>query len=116
MAKPIALPLAQEQPGPSLNLRFQLVFAVTGQPVQCPGFIVAPGMGVTLYPVNGTAVNTNPCYVADYPEALGTSSAVTLPAGGDVTKGWPVDHTGSIWASGTAGDGLLVTIQMASIG
>jgi hypothetical protein len=114
--KPITLPLAQEQPGPSLNLRFQLVFASTGAPVRCPAFTVAPGMVVTLRTINGAQLNTAVCFVADYPEALGTVASVAIPPGADVTLGWPIDNTGDIWAQGTEGDGLLVSIQQSAIG
>ena len=108
--------LAELQPQGALNLRFQLVFAVTGQPVNGPGFIVPPGAQVNLRTVNGAAVNANACSIGDYPEQLGTSTAMVLPPGADVTVPWPCNNLSQIWASGTAADGLLITLLVNSVG
>jgi hypothetical protein len=116
MAKPIALPLASEQPGPSMNIRFQLVFTDDNGFIQCPGFQVAPGQVVTLRTVNGATLNASTIFVADYPEQLFTSSAFAIPPGADVTVPWPIDNTAQIFAKGDTTDGLLVSIQQASIG
>jgi hypothetical protein len=108
--------LAETQIQPPQNIRFQLKFVTTGLAVQCPAFNVAPGWTVTLLPINGSGVNANPCSVAEDPGMLGTTSARTLPAGSDVSMGWPTVNTANIFASGTAGDGLLVVITSLGLG
>jgi len=118
MAKqqPITLPLAQEQPGSPFNIRFQLVFPTEGAIVRCPAFRVEPGVIITLKPVNGAIVNVGSCSIAEYPEALNTSSALSLPPAADVTLPWPIENTADIWATGFGNDGILVLIQKAQIG
>lgn len=118
MAKPVLqLPLAQDQPSEPMNIRFQLYFANQGQPYQCPGFRVVPGTVVTLRTANGSVINANPCYIAEDPEALlQTNAAFVAPPGADVTVPWPITNTCQIWATGSAGDGLLVTVQRAQVG
>ena len=108
--------LAETQPQPPQNIRFQLIFSATGVAVQCPAFNVAPGWVITLLPINGTGVNANPCSVAEDPGMLNTNSARTLPAGSDVSMGWPTTNTANIYAAGTKGDGLLVVITSPGIG
>jgi len=88
MTKNAPLPLAQLQPGPAISLSFQLIFKVTGQAHQFPAYRIPPGMSVTLYTVNGSAVNANPSSIALYPEALKTSSGRICPAGADVSVPW----------------------------
>jgi hypothetical protein len=113
---PPAPPLIALTPGPGIQVTFQLVFVTTGKVIQCPKFRLQSGMAVTLSPVNGTAVNANPCSVAERAQLVGTSSARMLPAGSDVTIGWTCDNTAQIFAAGTAGDGLLVTVTQAAFG
>lgn len=121
MAKPLVLPLAQQQPGPSLNIRFQIIFAVPNVAVNVPGFRCAPGTSIELRTTNGITLNTAPVFIAETPEGLGLGTGarggIALPPGADVTLPWPVDNTAEIWCMGGAeGDGLLISIQQASIG
>jgi len=109
-------PSIESTPGPSVNLQFQLKFAVTNLPIRCVAFQVAPGQTVLVYPINGSTVNANPCYVASQPELLGTSSSRLLAAASDVSMAVPCDNTGQIWAAGAAGDGLLVCVVLNSVG
>lgn len=109
------MPLAQQQPGPPINVRFQLVFKATNTPVQCPAFVVPPGASITLRTVNGATVNANECFVAERYALLGTSSQMAFPAGADVSLPWPVQNTAEIFAQGTMGDGLLVMVQLSQI-
>jgi hypothetical protein len=110
------LPLAETERGPSLSLSFQLVFKVTGKAMQFPAYRIPPGMSVTLYTVNGGAVNANPSFISLYPEALGTSSGRICPAGADVSVPWNIDNLCELFASGTEGDGMLAVLQLAQVG
>ena len=116
MAQKTALPLAELSPGPSLSLSFQIVFAVTGQAVQFPPYRIPPGMSVTLYTLNGSAVNAHSSSIGLYPEALNTSSARIIPAGADVSVPWNIDNLCELFAAGTEGDGLLAVLQLAQVG
>jgi hypothetical protein len=109
-------PLVVTTPGPAFRTSFQLVFAVTGQVIQCPPFRVQAGMTVLISPINGSAVNANPCFLADRASLVNTSSASTLPAAADVSIPWLTDNTGKIFAAGTKGDGILVTISEPGFG
>lgn len=113
---PQPLPLAESQPGPAVTLTIQIKFTVTGAAVQFPAYRIPPGMSVTLYTVNGNAVNANPSSIALYPEALNTSSGRMCPAGADVSVPWAIDNLCELFASGTAGDGMLAVLQQAQIG
>ena len=108
--------LGESQPSPPRNYRFQLKFAVTGQPVQGHNFAVRPGDSVTLSPINGTAVNAQGCSVGDRIAQLGTSGARFLPAASDVMMTWPCSNLNQIYASGTAGDGVLIEVLRAAVG
>jgi len=115
--KPSPLPaLTALTPGPALQVRFKIRFGVTGRAYQCPSFQLAPGMTVTLFPHNDAGVNANACHIADRASLLGTNSARVLPAGPDVSLGYQCNNTGEIWASGTAGDGVLVQIGLNAVG
>lgn len=118
MPKPVlSLPLAQDQPSEPMNIYFQLYFAATSIPYQCPAFRVMPGMVVTLRTANGAGINANPTYIAENPDALfQTNAAFVAPPGADVTVPWPITNTAQIWAGGTQGDGLLVSVQKAQVG
>jgi hypothetical protein len=114
--KNMPLPLAQNEPGPPTNFNVQIIFGVTGQRYQAPGFIVPPGCTVTVEPVNGTDLNVNPCYVAQDSAAIGTNRARVIVAGtGDVVVPWPVANLAEIYCSGTDGDGLLIKVQGGGI-
>jgi hypothetical protein len=118
MAQPkINVPLlAETQPQPPMQVRFQLIFVNPNLPLPCPAFRVAPGQVVQIYPINGQNVNAHPCQIAADPGYLGTPSARTLPAGVDVSTVWPTDNTGKIWAVGSTDDGLLVEITSQGVG
>jgi hypothetical protein len=109
-------PLIVTTPGKAFRTSIQLVFKTTGAPVQCPSFRVQAGMSVLISPINGSAVNANPCFIADRASLVGTSSGSVLPAGADVSLVWLTDNTGKIFAAGTAGDGILVTISEPGFG
>ncbi len=113
-APPLAL--SESLPGPPLYQQFQIIFAETGLAHQMPSFVVPPGASVTLFPTTSTGLNANVCYIGDQPDLLGTTGSRTLPAGADVSISLQVDNTGKIWASGTAGDGILVIVAAPQIG
>ena len=114
--QPVAPILTETQPRESVNIRFQLVFAADNTPIRCPGFIVAPGLTVTLKGVNGVTANAHNAFVGETPEELATTAAqVVLPAA-DVQVNYPVDNLAEIWCMGKAGDGLLITVTGASVG
>jgi hypothetical protein len=114
--KNVPAPLIITTPGPAFRTSFQLIFKVTNAVVQCPPFKIQAGMSVVLSPVNGLVVNAAPCYIAERASLIGTSSAATLPAAGDVSLNWLTDNTSKIYAAGAAGDGLLVTINEPGFG
>lgn len=116
LKKNAPLPLAQSEPGPPTNVNFQIVFTTTGKRYQGPGFAVPPGCSVTIEPVNGTTLNADPCYIAQYSDAIGTSAARVIVAGtGDVVVSWPVANLAEIYCSGAAGDGILIKVQGGGI-
>ena len=118
MAKPLTLPLADQLPRGSMNLRFQMVFANYDAPMQAPGWRVPPGAIVTLRPVNGSRLNTGTIFVSETPEGtLNSTASLALIPGADVAVPWPIDNLAELWAcSQAAGDGLLITVQQQSIG
>ena len=73
-------------------------------------------MSVLLYTTNGISVNTNGCFIAQYPEAIGNSSSRCCPPGADVTVPWALDNLNEIYAAGAVGDGLLAVLQLPQVG
>jgi hypothetical protein len=116
MAKQKVPVLAETQQHGSLNIVFQMIFAVANRPVNCPAFQVPAGASVVLRPINGSALNAQSCYAAQYPEALGGIGSTVIPTGQSVSVSYPVDNTCEIWAQGAAGDGLQVQITAAQVG
>lgn len=107
-------PLIVTTPGPSFRTTFQIVF--TGQVQQVPSFRVQAGMSVVISPFNGSRVNLNPCALAERRSLVTTNAATVLPPGADVSIDWLTDNTGKIFVAGTAGDGILVTINEPGFG
>lgn len=116
------LPLAMTEAGPSQSFSFQLLFNSDAYTVQqFPNFRIPPGMAVNLYPINGAKVNSFPCAIAEFPEALGnegnfTSSARVIPPGADVQIPWALDNLNQLHVTGYLGDGLLAVLQLAQVG
>jgi hypothetical protein len=103
-------------PGPSLRESIQLIFTETAVPYQAPSFRVQPGMVVILTPYTANRLNTDPVSIADRRTLFQTSYAALLAPAADAELVWPCENTANIWAGGTAGDGLLITISKASFG
>jgi hypothetical protein len=108
-------PLIVTTPGPAFRISFQLVFPVA-RVIQCPSFRIQAGMSVTISPINGLAVNSEPCFIAERASLVGTSAGSVLPAAADVSISWLTDNTGKIFAKGTLGDGLLITVSEPGFG
>jgi hypothetical protein len=87
-AKNLPLPLIVSTPGHAFRTSFQIVFGETGKVYQVPSFRVQAGMTILLSPINGSAVNANPCSIADRASLVNTSSGSVLPAGADVSMGF----------------------------
>jgi hypothetical protein len=93
-------------PRTAINQSHRLTFAATGvsqnfQPMHVPA-------GCSVY-IRGNSTNVGVAYVAVNREtlAVGLGDPVTK----DTEINYPVDNTGQIWAMGTAGDGLTVSIR-----
>jgi hypothetical protein len=97
----------------SINRTYSVIVASTGIPQPCPPSAVEPGAQVSVRAHNGTtAGNTDPVFTALYREALfaGGGDAITP----DTEINYPVDNIGQIWVTGTAGDGIKVSIRAAA--
>jgi len=92
------------------NVNAQLIFLSTGVPQMAQPLMVPPNSTVSIRAHNGTtAGNANPCRVALTREELlsGIGAQVLTP---DTEISWPMDWT-AVWAVGTAGDGIYVSVQ-----
>jgi hypothetical protein len=112
------VPLTESQPHKATNITIQLIFAQTNVPQKFPAVVIPPGLSAALMGTNGTGANAQQAYVADYPEKLtGAGRVVVSPsvsASAEVT--YAADNLGTIWAMGTAGDGILASIRGVSVG
>lgn len=106
--------LQQNQPRPAVNESFQVLFANDNQPVSFPGFVVEPGLSVTLRGVNGVTANAAACYAATYADGLTHPGKRTITP--DTEINFPTQNLASIWVMGKTGDGVLATVNGAPIG
>lgn len=96
-------------PDAFVNRSFLVKLAATDTPQQALAIHVPEGKAVRIRANNGTtAGNAQVIYVAEYRNQFGTVGGTPLAPLDDVL--WPVNNTGKIWAYGTAGDGVVVSI------
>jgi hypothetical protein len=107
-----AMPRTGLVPRKAINYSVRMIFAVTGVPQVSQAIYVPPGTSVSIRAHNGLPTgNTAPCRVAQSREELllsATSGDVITP---DTSISFPVDNLGQVWAVGTAGDGIILSIQ-----
>lgn len=102
-------PRRVESPGQRINQTFTIVFSATNVPQQCQPFSVPPGCKVKARAFNGTvAGNANPVYVASNPGTLLNGQGTALAPLDNLD--FPADHTSRLWAMGTSGDGVVISI------
>jgi hypothetical protein len=107
------LGLAQSLPRAAINISVQRVFA-NASPIRLPALIVPPGGSVTIRGNNGTTQgNTKSVFVALRSEDLQGAQGYTITP--DTEISYPVDNLSQIYASGTAGDGIIVSVRGAAI-
>ena len=101
-------------PQPAINLTFTVIFRTTGIPQPCPPYQVPLQASVNVRGQNGlSAGNADPVFVGVSPEDVLSGGRMVTP---DTEIFYPVDNTSAIWARGTAGDGIQVTITANQLG
>lgn len=111
-----AQPGKPTQPRAAINQSVRMLFATTGVAQVSQPIFVPPNCNVYIRAHNGTAAgNGAPCCVA-----LSREDAQGGPSGrGDVITpdteiSYPVDNVRQIWAAGTAGDGIIISVRANS--
>ena len=93
----------------AVNKKYLYVFPASGL-VNGPSIAIAPGWSVSIRAHNGVdAGNQHVCKVATSYEELGGSQTETITPDTEIT--FPVDNLHQIWASGTAGDGIIISVR-----
>jgi FtsP/CotA-like multicopper oxidase with cupredoxin domain len=106
------IPRLRDQITRATNWTFTAVIVATGVPQPLPGIFVPPGCGVRLRANNATtAGNAQVIRAGTYPAQLLQGGGNPLAPLDDIP--FQVDNTGKIWIAGTAGDGVVVSINSA---
>jgi hypothetical protein len=101
------------QPRAAINQTYRMIFAATGVAQVSQNIFVPPNCNVYIRAHNGQAAgNTAPCTVAITREALGTNQGDVITP--DTEISYPVDNLHQIWAQGTLGDGIIISIRANS--
>jgi hypothetical protein len=106
--------LVSSQPRKAINYTIRMLLAATGVPQRFPGIIIPEGLSVSLRGHNGGTGNAAAVCVGNHPEYANASSGRIITP--DTEISFPVDHGAQIWATGTAGDGLIMSVSGVPIG
>ena len=94
--------------------QFVMILSATGVVQAMQYGVVPPGHTVLVRGHNGGAGNTNNVRVSRWAESLGSIGGNSITPDTEIV--FPVDNLCNIFAVGTAGDGLIITVQQQRIG
>jgi hypothetical protein len=88
---------------------YKMIFASTGVPQVAPGFAVPAGSIVRVRAYNGLSTgNAGVVDIATDRNSLLAGLGAPMASLDDIA--FPVDNTAKIWGSGTAGDGVVISV------
>lgn len=105
------VPYGQGAKAGAVNISIRTIIETTGVPLRSTGVFVPQGATVRVRAHNGTTTgNSAPVRLGSYREMLLEESVgdVLTP---DTEIIFPVDNLAQIWVTGTAGDGIIVSIR-----
>lgn len=93
-----------------INYEETISFGVTGQVYQGAGYPVPPGATVRVLGANQTdAGNAHIAFIGKSPDQAKSGAGMTVRSGFEHV--YPVTNTAQIYASGTAGDGIVISVK-----